>query len=174
MKKVSKKNLVFHWRVHPNLMKKASKMAIFKELVGTFSFFGPKKSGRSPFCAWDFMSGIRTFRAGGTETTGWHPLLQSLSTACDFAHCLTVEVPNSMHPGGEKPAFRSERSAANNNQTQLVQQAKTPRLRLKGEGIDSKGLIWSSPHYQLVMIVPPRMDIPSYKAVVDNVLHDVC
>lgn len=75
MKKKSKKNLVFHWRVHPNLVKKASKMAIFKELVGTFSFLARKKSGPSPFCAWDFMSGIRTFRAGGTETTGWHPLL---------------------------------------------------------------------------------------------------
>lgn len=71
-----KKNLVFHWRVHPNLMKKASKMAIFKELLGTLSFFWPEKNRvHPPFGAWDFMSGIRTFRASGTKTTGWHPLL---------------------------------------------------------------------------------------------------
>ena len=65
------------WIVHPNLVKnKPQTWPCSKKLAAKTCSLGRKKIGSiPPFCAWDFMGGIRTVWTGGTETTGWHPLL---------------------------------------------------------------------------------------------------
>lgn len=102
-----KKNLVFHWRVHPNLVKKASKMAIFKELVGTLSFFWPEKNRVHPPFAPEisWVAFAPSEPVAPKRLVGIHCSVIEMGTAWDFAHCLTVEVPNSMHPGGWETCF---------------------------------------------------------------------
>ena len=90
-----------------------------------FFFLGQKKSGPSPFApeiSW--VAFAPSEPVAPKRLVGIHCSVIEMGTAWDFAHCLTVEVPNSMHPGGEKPAFRSERSAATTTK-HTVQQAKT-------------------------------------------------
>lgn len=158
--------------------KKPQKWAIFYELVGTFFFGGQKKIGSIPLVAPEisWVAFAPSEPVAPKRLVGIHCSVIEMGTAWDFAHCLTVEVPNSMHPGGEKPAFRSERSAANNNKTHRTHSAASEDSQTSAQGWGNwqQGADPEALQFQLVMIVPPRMDIPSYKAVVDNVLHDVC
>ena len=107
-------------------------------------FFWPEKIGSIPLLAPEisWVAFAPSEPVAPKRLVGIHCSVIEMGTAWDFAHCLTVEVPNSMHPGGEKPAFRSERFCGKQQENR---QCSKPRLRLKGEGIDSTGLIWSSP-----------------------------